>query len=499
MRHENDKLERKYHATSKRDTIHHGRSSSYSLLPQSDQSSSDRAETSLPSVDRLDINCGKKLEWQAGNITPPLAQSNSEVAIPFFVANFDQRVYLDYLLKLYGTANWSPLLNASFEAVAMSYLGSRQRSTELRRKTMERYSVALRKTNNAVSTPAMAAQDDTIASVMLLALFTALSCDDTAEASRIWSKHVNAAMKLMLLRSPQGPDGHVVQNLLSHIIGSIHLDCHAQGKTLPPLLTLLRHQSLLSADDFQLRFWDLIDASTNLRLATAEDRVGHLDVIKQALALDEQAQALHGKLASTHDVIAHLEGGICISCDYQSHRRTQACNTMRIIRVDLNQLLLSHAQRCMVSIHDCHSASDQEWLEMQANRATLVLQEVIGELYESIPPFLKKGQYHRTGANPRTNRDMWICSFLWPLSKVAALSGTLSVELGDRIRRQLEHFAEICNNHQLSRAILQQAQGDCALVQYVLLPTLGLDSGWTDAVADFTRCISASWTEKLLK
>ncbi|KIW87097.1 uncharacterized protein Z519_12208 [Cladophialophora bantiana CBS 173.52] len=476
MRHENDKLEQKYHAASKRDTTHRGRISSYSLSPQSDQSSSDRTETLVSSIDRLDINHGKKLEWQVGRITPPLAQSNSEVAIPFFVANFDQGVYLDYLLKLYGTTNWSPMLNASFEAVAMSYLGSHQRTTDLRRKTMERYSVALRKTTNAVSTPATAAQDDTVASVMLLALFTALSCEDTAEASRIWSKHVNAAMNLMVLRSPQGPDGPVVQNLLSHVIGSIHLDCYAQGKALPRLLTLLRHQSLLSTDDFQLRFWDLIDALINLRLATAENRIHHLDVIKQALVLDGQAQALYGELALTHDIIAHSEGGICISCDYQSHRRTQACNTMRMIRVDLNELLLSHAKRCMTLIHDCHSTSDQEWLEMQANRATVLIREVVEELYESIPPFLKRGQYRRTVANPRTNSDMWICSFLWPLSKVAALSDTLSVELRDRIRRQLEHFAEICNNHQLSRAILQQAQGRFTLVQYVLLPTLGLDS-----------------------
>lgn len=87
-----------------------------------------------------------------------------------------------------------------------------------------------------------------------------------------------------------------------------------------------------------------------------------------------------------------------------------------------------------------YHALDRMWMETQANRAAKAYGEVVEEIYESIPPFLKKGQRQAT---PGTNTDMWICSFLWPFSKALESEGVLATDLTDRIRRQLEHFADV--------------------------------------------------------
>ncbi|KIW53730.1 hypothetical protein PV05_09276 [Exophiala xenobiotica] len=453
MRHQNDKLDQKYHAMQSNTSP---RKSAASPSPQSTNSRSGDKDSPYAASDRLKIHRVSNIGLQVDSITPAIIQPSSDVAIAFFVFNFNGGVYLDYLPRLYGAADRSSLLEASFEAVAISYFSSRRRCPSLMRQAMERYSIALRETNHAVSTPKKAAQDDTVASVMLLALFTALSCD-AAEALPVWSKHVSAAMELMLLRVSRDSSSDTDQHLLSHIVSSVYLDCYAQRKALPLSLSLLRRRSLLSTQ-FQLQFWTVTDTLAGLRQDAIEGRLEDLDVLKQALILHRQARSLLEHLTRTHDIIAHAQGHIRISCDYETHRRIQARNTLLMILMDLNELLCVHGRR-YVSMSPEYHALDRMWMETQANRATKAYGEVVEEIYESIPPFLKKGQRQAT---PGTNTDMWICSFLWPFSKALESQGVLATDLTDRIRRQLEHFAEVCDNRQLSKVIVQLSESGTA-------------------------------------
>lgn len=163
------------------------------------------------------------------SVYPPLSAALEERAICFFLSNYVliphgaiKCGFLGFLLPMMK-AQPSAILSDSLSAVALATFGNQPNAKTLKPKAQQAYAKALRQLTNVVSDPKQAAQDTTLAAVLLLGLFEVrlltlsfrnfADCKKTMTYSLVkenegwnsWNSHVMGATALLKMRDPKGP------------------------------------------------------------------------------------------------------------------------------------------------------------------------------------------------------------------------------------------------------------------------------------------------------
>lgn len=128
--------------------------------------------------------------------------------ICFFLSNWVQqpsivpRCQFEFLPELLEDPNNERVLRASVAAAGLSGLAVTTKSPQIMKKAREQYGIALRLTNQALQSAAMATKDSTLVSVILLSMYEHLQSEEV-NASSSWTKHIGGACALVSLRGPE--------------------------------------------------------------------------------------------------------------------------------------------------------------------------------------------------------------------------------------------------------------------------------------------------------
>ena len=393
-----------------------------------------KGNTPEPTNPRWPVDGGQSLSSNSQFLT----HAPEKGAINFFLLAYVEGMYLDYVPALYRAGDCPPALAATLEAVALACLANQKGQPGLLSLARKKYGIALRATNEALQSVATAITDETLASVMLLAFFGAVS-SDPLEARDTWSKHVNGALAIAALRPRELDQSAVGLALMDHVVSSVQVECISQRKAAPTLLTTL-YEKFPGLTSAQSHFRALIEEILVLQ-ATIKNRsksVNSLKVALQLRSLDEKALALmiHMPLSHPHAMISFEKKKEKDPNNRLSHRITQSWNSMRMLRMYINHTIYSLSAQSLKS----PAAIPFEatiLFQTQMNQAAEVAAEMAMGICESVPAFLRPT--HWAGIDDNSDNSdshtAWAHSLIWPLSSAAA-SPLLTEEVRQHLHSQ---------------------------------------------------------------
>ena len=222
-----------------------------------------------------------------------LYQPLHDLAVNFFMANYvgsdPATSQFDYLPSFYlknGSPN--PVLQRSIEAVGIAGFAKASRRSELVFPATKSYISAIREINNALSTDVSAAQDSTLISVMLLAMFEVMILPRASGLQNL-TKHLNGAISIASLRLQQNIDTKVGRKLLSTLVQSVIMNCWMQNIPLPvEFVAFKKHLGgKANPSSIHANFLDIIMDLVNFRHALMDGKFdSEKAIISDAIALD---------------------------------------------------------------------------------------------------------------------------------------------------------------------------------------------------------------------
>lgn len=387
--------------------------------------------------------------FQALNPMPQLqllVDPQSVQAICFFTSAYAGGCYMDWLPTIYLSRERPASLEASFEAVALSYMANEQHRRDLQILAHKSYGVGLTRTIDAIKGN-QSASPGTIASVLLLALFAVISSESYQDAQNIWSKHVHGILAMLEPHlSPTIFNNVAGQSLLHHIISVIQMDCIQRRLPFPPHLKLLYSASCLN-QGYQEIFWVTLD-----RLAALNAQLDAIDNSLLCIAQSEEIDSMINALLSSmpqaypgHFSFQDISNGRIIDGGkrdfsppvhiFSSWRSAQAWNTLRMIRLyNLNFLRSS-----IIGYLSSNNMIAQEII----NRLRVLLGGISTTAYQtamdtcaSVPGFLRPDGWS-SDSSTRLQNSSWARSLIWPLS-LAKAAPHGSEQLKDYIEKQVQ-------------------------------------------------------------
>ncbi|KAJ5574131.1 uncharacterized protein N7459_008558 [Penicillium hispanicum] len=393
-----------------------------------------------------------------------LIEPASARAINMFFCSYSDGLYLEYLPGLYMSRDRPTSIGASFEAAALAYMANDQRRDDMQRLSHERYGHALSLTTAALQSPQTMATPETIASVLLLALFAAISMESSQEAAEVWSKHVRGAMAILASCPPSLFYNAPGQSLLHHIIGAMQMDYLNRCLPPPPELNTLYSVSWLNQGP-QAQFWSMYERLAELNASFDESRVTPSD-LESLRDADSDLQYLLVIMPRTYrgafDFQADTELTQRTSSDMQdfssipnhtfkSHRIAQAWNCLRMMRLKVATMLVSGASSYISSTSPVSEVP--ETIQAWRSEASANARQTIIDVCSTVPATLRPGQW-RGDLNQRFQYSAWARSLIFPLT-VAREAPHGSEELDGYLKEQLRIVGAITG----MRSVHQETSG----------------------------------------
>ncbi|KAJ6031296.1 hypothetical protein N7540_002028 [Penicillium herquei] len=371
-------------------------------------------------------------------------------AINLFICAYAGGSYLDWLPCLYLPHERPRSLEATFEAVALGHMANEQHREDLRILAQESYGSGLQHTMVALHGPQCTAPE-TVASVLLLALFAVISLDSYHDAQTIWSRHIHGILTILESCSPSTIfHDRAGQGLLHHIISVVQMDCLQRRVPLPPQLRSLYSASWIN-QGFQIDFWDVLDrlALLNAQFNKSEITLSYVvqlqEVEKDIRSLLELMPQIFPKEFSMHDITDNSNTDTqVVFCPpvhiFSNFRVAQAWNTLRMIRLFSINILESS-----IVAYLSHNVVVPQETEMNLlitlKETSEAAQQAIINICASVPEFLRPG----SGVGEPTHSfqfSAWARSLIWPLSLARACPHG-SEEMKSHIDQQIQALRSI--------------------------------------------------------
>lgn len=371
-----------------------------------------------------------------------LVESPSSQAINFFLTAFAGGVYLEYLPVLLRSREGTGALEASFEAVALSYMANDRNRSDLRQIAQERYGNALSLATTALTRPETATTLDAMVSILLLALFSTLSTDSVEEAQDTWSKHI-LGICAVVAANPSAATFQTAsgQGVLHHLISAIQVDHFQRGKPFPPQLQALYSAS--SHDGLEVEFWHVLGRLAELQSQADKAKVT-LSYLASLHALEARLQALFELMPLNYPHAFHINeitedyDGLK-ECDiprytFPSYRNAQTWNTLRMMRLSMMDLLVS-AKTSYLMENPAIADEQANILKDSIRSAYECIEQTVVQICGTVPNDLRPSNWIED-PDSRFLWSAWGRSLIWPLAK-AKDSPNCPQKLQDYIERQL--------------------------------------------------------------
>ncbi|RDI77243.1 hypothetical protein Vi05172_g12791 [Venturia inaequalis] len=353
----------------------------------------------------------------ASAISKTLTLPIEEIATSHFFSTYVPDGHFHYLPQLYSDIGPGSSLFPVVHAVAIANLSREMRAPELQAEAQFQYARALAATNCALACPQQAVEDSTLASVLLLSLFETMT-QQYRQMPSSWSSHIEGATALLKMRGLEQFDSKLGSQLYIQVSSSIRISSAQRCTRVPADFLDFNEMALpfLDANNPTLRVSLLVDAFARFREAVANKNFGDSGfIIDTALQLDQSVLMLLSTLPDGCDYeVIHLaksEPGVFegITHKYRDHRVAQLWNSLRMIRIFLNEAAHREISALIGADYESYGLDvPTEWILLQEMCARNA-QRIASDICASVPQFTK--------LSPGQPLAVATAAFLlWPLS-----------------------------------------------------------------------------------
>lgn len=336
------------------------------------------------------------------------------------MSRFAHGIYHDYIPPLYKHKDCSTALKSSVEAVGLATLSLARSESSLLEQARRHHLVAVREIQLSLQSPSTTNRADTLASVMLFALFAGITCEPTA-AHINWTKHIKGALAILNSSSYLASDDPVVNILSSHVTSCVLVDCLQSVVSPPRQFTEIKFEPRIPVN-FQEKSEYVLELLAEVRpqrvsMDSITDMIRTLDVVDAHLNdLFTVLSKRHPRMIVSngdriHQPVYHI---------YPSLKSARVWNIIRLTRLSAAELRydkmreLRTLDSAYLHPHDIDIAYQEEYASTSAKL-------LIHDICASIPDFLRSTQPPNT-LDPVEDLDAinWAHSMLWPLSTAQA-------------------------------------------------------------------------------
>ena len=295
--------------------------------------------------------------------------------------------------------------------------------------------VALKEVQGLLKSSTTASLADTLASIMLLAIFAGLTCDpDTARAQ--WGKHVRGALAVLNGRPDSKDIDPIMDVLRSHVTSSVLIDCQQRSISPPKQFQEIRFEPRIPVS-FQEKSEFVLDKLADLEHRDASI-VAANGMIEDFDAVDRQLGDLVRILPRLHPYMIAKPAFDQVPAVhvYASHKSARVWNIIRSTKLKSYKLRFDKFKK-MRQMADTSILGDAIGIEEQLLYASSSARAVVEEICASVPEFLRSRE---TALG--TDAVNWVYSLLWPLSAARA-SGHVPMHLNDYLFHQIQTIWDV--------------------------------------------------------
>lgn len=345
-----------------------------------------------------------------------------DLATTFFLTAYAAASPTAHLPDLADTLANEGLSTSALHAPALAALSRELVQPSLMALARRHYSTAIQQTSLALASPQLAVKDATLASVLLLALFEALTFQGRRSPTN-WTMHMNGATELLQLRGPGQFRTVLGRSMFLDITNDILTSCANRHVAPPPALAELLTQlaDVVGHDDLHVRITratagmaDLVSVVTG---GGDPDSVA-LQVVLRGRQLDAHISELLEQFAALRPYVV-LDPASApdsaynkIAHHYSSPKLCWQWNNLRMMRVFVNSWVFRAAAAAKSALRDSPEALDvleqSRVLRIAASNVERMATDILGTVsYCHGLPAL---------SNYRLTMARWL---IWPLSAVA--------------------------------------------------------------------------------
>ena len=196
--------------------------------------------------------------------------------------------------ETYSTAGPTSMLVDILGALALAAVPGTSTDKQVTLTSTRGYGSAITKVNKTLSMPSGATKDETLMTVMLLALYANVTCRD-AKFNRSWAAHIDGAAHLLQLRGQEQFHTKAGVTMFIHLRARIITACFLRSRPVPPQLLTLSQQSHPFQTQDELKTAELADIAfrvCSFRESLSKERFANADeIIDAVIALDNAMEA----------------------------------------------------------------------------------------------------------------------------------------------------------------------------------------------------------------
>lgn len=263
-----------------------------------------------------------------------------DLALAYFMNVYAPSATFNYLPGVSDEILGSENLRRALLAPSLLMLSQNHQIPEFQSLSQHYYTMALRSTNLALSSPQLATLDGTLLSVLLLGFFEALSFRGR-QTPTSWNAHTRGSVELLRLRGHRQFGSPLGRRLFLHASSNIKADCAQRCASTPPGLDSLLEglMKLMGPADRSIQLAIVLEKFSNLRANSHSLPV--VKRLRKAREVDGDLAAILHQLSTVQpfDTIdAKPLPGVTVAYEDSAHRyehmgTARVWNIVRIIRL----------------------------------------------------------------------------------------------------------------------------------------------------------------------
>lgn len=360
------------------------------------------------------------------------------------MSRFAHGIYHEYIPALYSHRDCSAALKSSVQAVGLATLSLVRSESRLLEEARRHHSAAVKQVQLSLQSHATVSRADTLASVMLFALFAGITCESTA-AHINWTKHIKGALAILNSRSYLLDDDPVVNILSSHVTSCVLVDCLQSAEAPPSQFNEIKFEPRIPIN-FQEKSEYVLELLAQIRpqLVTFDN---FTDMFRKLDIIDSHLDDLFAVLTKKHPRVilsneaSQNQPNHHIYSDLKSVRVWNIVRLTKLSSAELRYDKVTALQRLQLN-HSRPKSPTEDLLSNQAYASSLA-ELLIHDICASVPECIRTIRRSKS-ADPtiELNTINWAHSLLWPLSAAHA-SRHAPVYLREYMRETLQKMWDV--------------------------------------------------------
>ncbi|KAK4063561.1 hypothetical protein Trihar35433_8269 [Trichoderma harzianum] len=349
-------------------------------------------------------------------ITPTLSVPITDQAESFFFFNFvltdpiSGGGHLEYLPVIYDGIARDLALPTAIVAIGMAGIANLQRNRDLLLAANAQYVLAIQLTQAALIDETLRIQDQTLVSILLLALYETIACC-SPKSLHIWSNHVTGATALISQFAQQRLMDAVGIRIFSHLRSHAIIQALQRSQHIPDEIQRWSTKTLESqstSQDFEDQLHHLAIDLCSLR-ASVNNGIDRPTVISRASALDDKLADWSRRLSITY--------GFAIDQSLAARDTPNPARVNSYSDVHVSNAINCHTLRILtyeLILNTLDQAKGETNVDYQRLRSQHTMNTLIAEVCASVLSFTDREQ-QQAGFIARGG------FLLWPLYVVSAV------------------------------------------------------------------------------